>query len=339
MLFAMLIVAVLVAAQSEPPQTAAEEEFIIQDAAAKDVTLPDFVSSSLAKRFDHFVYRRPGTDVADKVRFRLFRPTVLNPARQYPLLVWLHGVSESGNDNVAHLRWLDLVVEPGTAPTAMFILAVQCPQRAVGWNRDDPTLSIPADRITVTLEILYELQREFPIAVDRVYLSGVSSGGLGCWEMALREPNLFAAVAPLAGSGPLDDKLALIKDVPIWAFHNADDHRLSFDSVERAVRTLQRLGGSAELSKLNSVPGLDAHNCWTSAFKDYRLADWLLQQNLSKGDAPSPGAVPIAARWNMLKRDYIAAYWPLVWPRMLLLGIVTGGVLLLRREMRKGVRL
>jgi predicted esterase len=337
MLTAVIVAVALGVASNESSSAAPNEGYVVHDSEVKDGKLPSFISSSLAKRFDHFVYRRPGQQGTDSIHFRLFRP-VDKGVQKCPLLVWLHGAGESGTDNVSQLCWLGLLFEQASEPPPMFILAVQCPHRDVGWSIKDDYLLLPADRIAVTLEIVSHLLRDMPIDPERVYLSGVSTGGGACWDIVMRKPDLFAAVAPLAGSARVTGDLATLKDVPIWAFHNDDDDTISPKSVEQTVLELREAGGQAVLTLTASKPELPKHNCWTAAFEDYGLADWLLRQNRSEADAPLPGSVSLVTRWNVFRRDYVVRYWPVLWPRLLTLMAVIGVVLLARREMHKKVR-
>ena len=94
--------------------------------------------------------------------------------------------------------------------------------------------------MTVTLEILKQVMREYPVDPDRVYLAGVSTGGNGCWEMAMRYPDLFAAVMPMSSWGGNLSCAAELRNIPIWAFHFAEDTVPTPDGVKETVSSHRR---------------------------------------------------------------------------------------------------
>ena len=173
-------------------------------------------STLLVGQTDQFInfftpceYRRTsGANHNELFRYRLFVPRPLKPTEKYPLLVWLHGVGEAGSDNRLSLRYLDSMLDDSdhAQKYRLFILVVQCPQACPVWfhtaGAADSGAGGPNDMLTVTAEILRKTMREYPVDQDRIYLAGLSSGGNGCWEMAMRYPELFAAVVPMAsGAG------------------------------------------------------------------------------------------------------------------------------------------
>ena len=77
--------------------------------------------------------------------------------------------------------------------------------------------------LTVVAEILRKTIGDYSVDQDRVYLAGVSSGGNGCWEIAMRHPDLFAAVVPMGSGGGDLSRAANLVNIPIWAFHSLED--------------------------------------------------------------------------------------------------------------------
>lgn len=227
-----------------------------------------------------------GDDEKQMVKYRLRVPARLSDsasaAQPASMLVWLHGAGEAGKnsesekDNKLHLRWLDLVVDSGFSG---YILAYQHP-------KDGPTWAATSGRrhpVETTRKIVAELLNELPIDPDRLYLSGASSGGDGCWEMILRYPDLFAAAAPLACSGAGTRPTSTYCNLPIWVFHCARDPKTPIDGARETVRKVQEAGGSVFLTETQGK----THDCWTPAFTTFRLPQWLDQQE--KGVAgPEP---------------------------------------------------
>ncbi len=245
----------------------------------------------------------------DKTQFsyQLHEPTHIEVGKLYPLLVWLHGYGENGVDKVAHLRWLDRVLTPTNSESQeeFFILALQCPPDNPTWSRG----SLPGDddMIEVVLAAITDCMGSRPVDPDRIYATGVSSGGSGVWEIGIRRPKLFAALVPIA-AGPIDSvRIEALKDVPVWAFHNKKDPALSVANAINAVDSLNAAGGAAALTETSGVD----HDAWTEAFRTHHAMDWLLLQ--ARGhQSPRPGysVWVMATQWFANAWDAPSFYLP-----------------------------
>jgi predicted peptidase len=240
------------------------------------------VDPKMAERFQSLEWTAPQTQGRRIYQYRLFIPEGVQHASNdssdksgkcWPLLVWLHGFGERGNDNTSHLKWLQLIFDATNDSPPMFILAVQYPSEHDGWFSSVDSL----DGLSITNHILEEVLQRYLVDPDRIYLSGVSAGGSACWEFACRHPERFAAVAPLASSGGDPSRAATLSNVAIWAFHSCNDKKPTPESARNMVEAIQRTGGIAALTETPSNLTY-AHDCWTTAFRDYDLVDWLLSQ-------------------------------------------------------------
>jgi dienelactone hydrolase len=233
---------------------------------------------------------KDGRFAGEVFKYRLFQPKNVGPEKRYPLLVWSSGYGEMGDDNFAQLRHLQYIFydQKSGERAAFYCLVMQVPEKYEGWI--EPT-EPPDDVAEVMMSLVDDVQQRFPIDRDRIYLSGVSAGGSVCWELLQRHPDKFAAVAPLAGGGGGENQLRLsaATKVPVWAFHTTRDPLTSIVPVRRTVQLLDNLGGIAHLSEIES----DYHDCWTAAFTDYRLMDWLLTQRRGRTCWLRPGWTPI----------------------------------------------
>lgn len=189
----------------------------------------------------------------------LFTPRAYGAGEQsWPLMLFLHGAGERGSD----LRKLRKYGPPRIVekdPDFPFILvAPQCPSGTY-W-RSAPLLQL-VDHVIATH------------AVDqrRVYVTGVSMGGYGTWQLAANAPERFAAIAPICGGG---DPLAAqwIKDLPIWAFHGERDDIVPLSETLRMVEAVRLAGGNP---KLTVYPGV-GHDSWTPAYAEPELYRWFL---------------------------------------------------------------
>ena len=268
------------------------------------------VPSHLVDLFEEGVFPFSRGRLQDRqFRYRLFRPQRDSgqPDARYPLLVWTSGYGEMGDDNFAQLRHLQFVfTDPESGRKKPFYcLVLQSPADLKQWFDAEGKAS-GDDVASVLLALVERIMKTEPIDPDRVYLSGISAGGGVCWELLERRPDLCAAVAPLAGPGCGSDRavMAAIRGVPVWAFHAARDPLLPATSAQETIASLRAAGGSAALTEVDA----DYHDCWTAAFRDWKLMDWLLLQRRGKTAwlAP-PGRRPID--------------WPVVGGIVTLLGI------------------
>jgi predicted peptidase len=196
-------------------------------------------------------------------RLLLYLPAAFDPSgrTRYPLLIFLHGSGESGED-------LEKVKTHGppkflaSRPDFPFIVA--SPQARTNFEGFDP-VALNA--------MLDELLERLPIDPDRVYLTGLSMGGFSTYRWASQHPERFAAIAPVCGGwDPVD--ACRLKDVPVWAFHGAQDPVVSLAGDQVMIDAIKACGGDARLT----VYLYTGHDSWTQAYADPELYTWLLQQ-------------------------------------------------------------
>lgn len=208
-----------------------------------------------------------------------------------PLIVFLHGSGESGTDGskACTVGLLPAVLsEPARWPA--FVLVLQKPTVAARW------VDQAAEIDTVIEKTLTELGSR--VDRDRLYLTGLSQGGAGTWQVAAREPARWAAIVPVCGfihqlaGGPerfggaeadaaAVDRLAR-SGVPIWAFHGGRDDVVPpacTASIVDAIRAAR--GAGDERVKFTLFPGAN-HNAWDPAYRGAELPTWLLAQRLGK---------------------------------------------------------
>jgi predicted peptidase len=241
-------------------------------------------AANIAQVFQDFaVPYTGGKYLNQEFKYRLFVPTAPTPGQKYPLLVWLHGAGESGDDNWRQLYYMDhIITEPENLDHhPFFVLVAQCPEDDPSWfhrndGKLDPASEDGGEMLCILSQLVDRTLRDNPVDSDRVYLAGVSSGAEGCWEFAMRRPELFAAVAPMSAFGPDVSRAERLKKLPIWAFHNIEDQRASPEGVQRMVEAVNDAGGDACLT---IVPNDGwRHDSWSRAFNQYKIVDWMLAQ-------------------------------------------------------------
>jgi predicted peptidase len=194
-----------------------------------------------------------------KINYLLYLPEAYTPDGEYPLILFLHGSGERGSD-------LSLVEKHGPPKVAskmklpFIIVSPQCPAEYLWWNTEELKL------------LLDELIENYPIDKSRVYLTGLSMGGFGTWEMAIKYPGYFAAAIPVCGGGN-GLRVCRMKEVPVWAFHGRQDDVVPLLKSSEMVDALKACGGDA---RLTVYPDAN-HDSWTATYENPEVYNWLLQ--------------------------------------------------------------
>lgn len=184
--------------------------------------------------------------------------------KKWPLLLFLHGMGERGNNlrlvkKNGPLKRLDDGV---TFP--FIIVAPQCPEGS-WWDADN------------LKNLLDHIIKDYKIDTDRIYLTGVSMGGSGTWDLANNYPEYFAAIAPVCPFFTPGDP-GRFKNLPIWCFHGEKDDVVPIDDSKRMIEWIQENGGTV---RFTSYPDL-AHNCWRETYSNPELYEWLLKHKKSR---------------------------------------------------------
>jgi predicted peptidase len=198
------------------------------------------------------------------------------PEKRWPVLLFLHGSGERGDDvwSVAKHGPPKLLREDMTSSAAellrknFIVVSPQCP-KGKWW--DSETLIALLDQIAAT-------QR---VDSRRVYVTGMSMGGFGAWELGLQHPERFAAILPVCGGGSFPaayqantSKRSELRSLGVWAFHGAKDESVPLAESQRMVDMLKAMK-VAEV-KLTVFPEAK-HDSWTATYANPEIYTWLLQ--------------------------------------------------------------
>lgn len=204
--------------------------------------------------------------------------------KKYPLILFLHGAGERGNDNdkqIIHIR--ELFLDSGNRKNYnTFVIAPQCPNEkkwvAIDWSlKKNDMPDEPSEPMRFTMVLIDSLIAFYPIDTNRIYITGLSMGGFGTWDAIARYPNKFAAATPICGGG--DEKTAkTIKDIPIWAFHGSADPVVPPDRSRNMINAIRADGGKPIYTEYKGV----GHGSWFKAYKEPALLKWLFAQSKNK---------------------------------------------------------
>lgn len=200
-----------------------------------------------------------------KIRYQMMEPKSVISDQKYPLVLFLHGAGGKGSDGYRHLKSLprQMADSEWRERFPCFLVAPQCPS-GQSWAHQMENLEA----------ILEEAFESLPVDRNRVYLTGLSMGGFGSWELAARRPELFAAVVPICGGGDLSTAERLV-GVPISVVHGDADESVPVEQSRRMVEAIRKEGGNPIYTELKGVE----HNSWTPAYRDpHGVIEWMFQQ-------------------------------------------------------------
>lgn len=218
------------------------------------------------------------------LKYRLLKPLDFDAAKTYPLVLFLHGAGGRGNNNKGQIAdqpgALKLLVnEPLRSKYPCFVLAPQCPSNQrwvdVDWNQcvyDQDKVKLTAE-LGLVLALLEQFRRDYKVDAQRLYVTGISMGGYGTWDIVTRHPELFAAAIPVCG-GCDPSKAPLVAKLPIRAFHGGKDGVVPPRGDREMAAALKAAGGREEYVEFPTV----GHDAWNPAYKTEGIFDWLFAQ-------------------------------------------------------------
>ncbi len=208
------------------------------------------------------------------------------PAHGQPLVVFLHGAGERGNNNIDQLRLgvRFFLNDSVTDRYSFILLAPQCPLNK-RWVNTDWTLpshtmdAEPTAEMKGVLWLIDSLVYTGTVDKNRIYICGISMGGFGVWDALSRRPETFAAAIAICGGG--DTKQAKrLKAIPIWAFHGKKDKLVQYKRSNDMYGSVKRAGGKNIILTSYANTG---HGCWDKAMSTPGLFNWLFsKQNNGK---------------------------------------------------------
>ncbi len=216
--------------------------------------------------------------------YRMLRPVAPDSGQRYPLVLFLHGAGERGDDNEKQLVH---AAEEFARPQRRqkypaFVVFPQCPAdlRWVesDWNLPSGRGQIPEEpsvTMKLVLELVDKLIETQPVDRRRVYVTGLSMGGQGAWFAAAARPQRFAALLEVCG-GCDPDWAPRYAGVPIWAFHGQEDTVVPVSRGREMISALVQAGHFPDLRYVE-YPGVK-HNSWTQTYARDDVFQWLFSQ-------------------------------------------------------------
>ena len=219
--------------------------------------------------------------------YRILYPENYDPNQKYPLVLFLHGAGERGNENEKQLTHgaKTFLTPEHRAKFPCIVIAPQCPAESYWASPKFERTKYPIDfdfnydyPITTGLDLAIQLTKRMidDEAVDkkRVYITGLSMGGMGTFEAVYRFPKLFAAAAPVCGGGDIASYGKKQRKIPFWIFHGDVDGVVEVKHSREMNARLKELGAQV---KYTEYPGVN-HNSWENAYAEPELLSWMFSQ-------------------------------------------------------------
>lgn len=250
------------------------------------IALPILFTSLLISQFSYAQVSKFSKDQfiagKDTLNYRFLFPDA-NRMRKYPLVIFLHGSGERGNDNEAQLKWgvMNFATDQMMGAHPALVIAPQCPAGSTWSNleRDDDRKvmglkSTPSKPMELVYGLIQKMIKEMPVDTTRIYITGLSMGGYGTFDALMRYPNLFAAAVPVCGGGDVS-KASTIKNIQMWIFHGAEDPSVNPQFSIDMLLALNKAGAHPGFTLYPEV----GHFSWLQAYTDPLMYEWLFKQH------------------------------------------------------------
>lgn len=237
------------------------------------------VTVSAQRTSSRFSYEKY-VDRGDTLLYRQLFPDY-DTIRKYPLVIFLHGSGERGNDNEAQLKWgvSNFATDEMMKLHPAFVIAPQCPSNE-SWSHFSNTdkgnrmlLASPSRPMEMVMALVHKLIKKLPIDTNRIYITGLSMGGFGTFDAISRYPGLFAAAVPVCGGGDVA-KASVISHMPVWIFHGAEDAAVDPGNSYEMAEALRKAGAHPGFTVYPET----GHFSWLAAYSDPMMIEWLFRQ-------------------------------------------------------------
>ncbi|HZY81928.1 MAG TPA: prolyl oligopeptidase family serine peptidase [Cyclobacteriaceae bacterium] len=223
----------------------------------------------------------------DTLRYRLLLPENYDKSKKYPLVLFLHGGGERGNDNEKQLlHCLPRFLEPANRKNLQcIVIAPQCPL-ADSWNSAKTNREVtppvrefdytkPAPKaLQMAIDATKSIIKEGSVDKKKVVIVGLSMGGMGTFEAVGRYPKIFVAAAPICGGGDAKFYSKKQAKVDFWIFHGDADNTVDVKYSREMNERLKELKADV---KYTEYPGV-GHNSWNNAFAEGGFLEWLVKR-------------------------------------------------------------
>ncbi|MEQ9262898.1 MAG: prolyl oligopeptidase family serine peptidase [Owenweeksia sp.] len=222
----------------------------------------------------------------DTLLYRTLWPADFDPSEKYPVLLFLHGAGERGRDNETQLVHGSKLFSDSIEKYPAIVIFPQCPEddywanvqkerNQYGYNHFFIDGGEPTPSMQQLLALMDSVAAMPYVNTSRIYVGGLSMGGMGTFEIVYRRPDMFAAAFPICGGGNQETVRLYAKKVPFWIFHGAqDDIVLPYHSIKMR-RAIEEAGGDVKMTLFRDAN----HNSWDPTFAEPGLLPWIFSHS------------------------------------------------------------
>ena len=193
--------------------------------------------------------------------YLIYLPENYGTSREkHPLLLFLHGSGERGSQLSQLKRHGPPRIVEQVSDLPFIVVS---PQLSLDRQNFDPK---------ALAELLDSIEEKYQVDKARIYLTGLSMGGGGAWQLAAHQPDRFAAVVPICGYTDTRDAVKL-KSTAIWAIHGDIDGSVPYSETEQMVDALRSAGADVKFTIFHG----GGHDTWTSTYATPEFYEWLLR--------------------------------------------------------------
>ena len=217
--------------------------------------------------------------------YRLYVPADYDAAEMYPLVLFLHGAGERGDNNTAQLTvGLPRMFDDADSPIyEAIVIAPQCPADEqwvdTPWaDGNYSTADVPESKaMQAALAILDKVCASYSVNKHRLYVTGLSMGGFGTWDVLARHGDRFAAGMPLCGGGD-SSCVDVLSRIPIRTFHGTNDDAVPVAGTREMYREIKHAVSREDLLITYREMSGYGHGIWDVVYGDRENVDWLFSQ-------------------------------------------------------------
>ena len=212
----------------------------------------------------------------ETLSYRILKPLNYNSNKQYPVHLFLHGAGERGNDNVSQLVHGGklFLKKENREEYNSWVIFPQAPKND-WWGYKDPYKFDYNVKESKAMSLVVKLMDDFTQRKDvnpnKVFVSGLSMGGMGTFVILNLRPEMFAAATPICGDGDPSLVSNYSKKVPVWIFHGSDDTVVSPKKSLKMAKAIIENGGSPKITFYENV----GHDSWNNAFAEKNFLKWI----------------------------------------------------------------
>ena len=219
-----------------------------------------------------------------ELKYRILYPVGYKKSKKYPLILFLHGAGERGSDNKSQLEHGANVFAFGLDDHPAIVIAPQCPKEdywaSANFDRRKYPLELDfnygypeTESLHASIELVKKFIKKRKADKKRIYITGLSMGGMGTFEAVGRYPELFAAAMPICGGGDVNAYGQEQAKVPFSIFHGDIDAVVPVKHSREMYKKLGDLGANVTYKEYPKVN----HNSWDNVFKEPLYPTWMFQ--------------------------------------------------------------